>query len=129
MSNEYGLFEQATRKRLRFNTNKGIITTEDLWVLAPEQLNQIYITLDKESKEKNSQGLFKEQNETNSILDLKLKIIEHIFNHKQKIIEANRKRRETIERQQKIAKIIEKKKEKELENMDIEKLEEMLKSE
>ena len=44
------LFEQATRRQLRFDSKRGSLTTEQLWDLPLVELNEIAVTLNKKIK-------------------------------------------------------------------------------
>ncbi len=44
------LFEKATRQKLKFNTPRGVLRTEDLWDLPLTQLNTLAKKLKKELK-------------------------------------------------------------------------------
>lgn len=81
------IFEQATRKALRFASTNGNITTEDLWNLSLEKLDVIAIAINKQLKESKEESFIKTKSNENSILDLKLEIIKHIINVKKTEIE------------------------------------------
>lgn len=42
------IFEKVSRMRLRFASEKGLLTVEDLWERTPQQLNKLAKTLNKE---------------------------------------------------------------------------------
>lgn len=118
-------FEKATRMKLRFPF-KGSISTEDLWDLNIECLNEVYKTLSKQSKDAQEDSLIGEKTEENSVLELQIEIVKHIFEVKTK--EAN-DRKEALNKKrknQKILELIERKKEDSMANMSIEELEKLL---
>lgn len=45
------MYKEALQKKLRFKTNKGMITTEDLFDLSLQNLNTLAIMLDKKISE------------------------------------------------------------------------------
>ena len=45
------MYKEALQKKLRFKTNKGMITTEDLFDLSLQNLNTLAIMLDKKVSE------------------------------------------------------------------------------
>ena len=44
------MFEKASRIKLRYSTNRGVLSVEDLWDLSLEQLDPIAINLSKRLK-------------------------------------------------------------------------------
>lgn len=44
------MFEKASRIKLRYSTNRGVLSVEDLWDLSLEQLDPIAINLNKSLK-------------------------------------------------------------------------------
>lgn len=78
-----GIFEKATRQKLRFEF-RGTLTTEDLWDLSTNNIDLIYQELMGKKETSNKATLKKETTETaaQKELDLKIEIITHIFNVK-----------------------------------------------
>lgn len=78
-----GIFEKATRQKLRFEF-RGTLTTEDLWDLSTNNIDLIYQELMGKKETSNKATLKKETTETaaQKELDLKIEIIIHIFNVK-----------------------------------------------
>lgn len=75
------IFEKGTRLNVRFE-HKGSIGLEELWDLSSEELNSIYVKLVSSLKSKEV-GLLKTKKKEDEILDLKVKIVEHIFEVKE----------------------------------------------
>ena len=82
------IFEEATRKKLRFETKLGVLTTEDLWDLDLDQLDAIHIKLSRETITA-KESLLK-THEVDPIVDLKVKIVSEIFKVKQEEIETRK---------------------------------------
>lgn len=76
-----GIFEKATRQKLRFDF-RGVLTTEDLWDLSTNNLDVIYQGLMSKKETSSKVTLKKEIKETTEQkeLDLKIEIVTHIFN-------------------------------------------------
>ncbi|MFW6016827.1 MAG: hypothetical protein ACOCRK_10350 [bacterium] len=119
------IFETASKKKFRFNF-RGIISTEDLWDLSLEQLDFIFKDLNSQLKETQEESLMETKSKAESDLETKIKIVKHVFDAKLKAKEAREKAAETKAKKQRIMEIINKKKEENLENKEIEELQEML---
>lgn len=118
-------FEKATRMKLRFPF-KGSISTEDLWDLNIECLNEVYKTLSKQSKDAQVDSLIGEKTEEDSVLKLQIEIVKYIFEVKTKEINDRKEALNKKRKNQKILELIERKKEDSMANMSIEELEKLL---
>jgi len=84
------LFEYATRHKLRFPTEKGELNTEDLWDLSPETLDIMGIMIKEEIDGSYGKTLRNNYGDTHNhsmkckTLPIKLGIIQHILNTKDK---------------------------------------------
>lgn len=119
------LFEYATRHKMRF-TFRGIISTEDLWDLSLEQLDQMYRELKATIKDNTEGGLLNKQTKTDEALSVAIQIIEHIFKVKQAEVEARKLADAKRAEKQKLLAILANKKEAELEGKSVEELEAMI---
>lgn len=120
------LFEKASRLKLRFNTSKGSITTEQLWDLSLEDLDLMYVQLEKLVPNASLTGLIKKRsNKQAKELELKIELIAHVFNTRQQEVTESQERVAVIERNKKIDDLIAKKKDQSLENLSIEELEKL----
>lgn len=119
------IFEYATRNKLRYPF-KGMISTEDLWDLTPEDLDIIYKTLNKKKKQLDEDSLLVTKSSEDIETETKLAVIKHVFDTK---AEEHRNRllaKEKKEKKQKILQIMEDKQDKELHDKSIEELQRML---
>lgn len=119
------LFENATRRKYRY-PYKGKISTEDLWDLDVNNLDEIYKTLNKEMKESLEESLIYSQSKENKELAEKLEIIKHIVSVK---LEDQREKLAETERAETRRKLLELKAEREhdrLREMSDEELDKML---
>ena len=119
------MFDRATRKKLRFNTNMGVLSVEDLWDLTMEQLNALYISLSKEKKD-TGESLLADDTVENADLKLKMDIITFVFDYKQQVAEANEKRAATKRRNKRILEIIEQKQDDDLASKSVDELKGLL---
>jgi hypothetical protein len=115
------MFEKASRKKLRFVTDKGLLETEDLWDLSLVQLNAIAKHFNRELKDAKDED-FLDDSRVDEGLKLQFDIVLHILNAKKE--EAKKKKELAVkkEKKQKILEILAKKQDASLENMSEEDL-------
>ena len=123
-NNENNVFEVASQKKFRYPF-KGMITTEDLWDLTPEQLDSVYKTLNKELLTSMEGSLLTETVE-NPDIRAKIEIVKHIFDQKRAVIEFNKMAAERNAKKQHILEVIAKKRDDALENLSEDELLAML---
>lgn len=86
METKINIFEYATRKKLRFNFN-GNLSTEELWGLHTNSLNEIYKELSAEKKKltNGEDSLISEVTNSKEVetINIKMQIVKHIFDTKQ----------------------------------------------
>lgn len=88
------IFEKASKLKLRFATNKGLLTTEDLWDLSLESLDTIAVAVDKTLETAGKKSFIGKRDTTNTILELQLEVLKHIIEIKLAEKEAKAKRAE-----------------------------------
>lgn len=89
------IFEKASKKKLRFKTTKGFLTTEDLWDLSLQSLDSIAKSVNKQLKVEEEESFISEKSKTNVDLNLKLDILKHVIDVKMKQKDRAAKRAET----------------------------------
>lgn len=114
------MFEKASRVKLRYSTNRGVLSVEDLWDLSLEQLDPIAINLNKRLKESQTESFIKTR--TKDTTELKFNIVKHIIDVKlqeqeERIVAAEKKAK-----RQKILDLMAKKQDAELESKSYEEL-------
>jgi phosphoribosylanthranilate isomerase len=126
------IFEKATRLKLRFQSNSGMLNVEDLWDLdlsnerRTVDLNRLAKSLNKKIKENDEFDFVSEKSSEDQILKLKFDIVLHIIDVKKD------ERAKTIDRtkrklkEEKIMEIINQKKDEDLNNKSISELEKEL---
>lgn len=130
------IYKKASKKKLRFNTNRGVLSVEQLWDLSKEEIRQLVIK-GREAAKKSSG----EVNDTElSFLDapvktkatddeLRFEILKDIYLTKKSAEEKAQKRAEAKENNKKILDLIARKQDEALEKKSIAQLEKMLESE
>ena len=121
------LFEGAVRAKYRFPF-KGQITVEDLWDLSLQDLDRVFKALNSEAKQSQEESLLKIRDKNAEILDRKIEIVKHIVAVKQAEALAVKEAADKKAQKQRILEIIAKKEDDALQNMSIEKLQEMVNS-
>ena len=98
------LFEIASKKKYRF-PYRGMISTEDLWDLSPEQLDTVYKTLNKNVKAQGEESLLAEGAVDETLANM-IEIVKHVFAVKQEEIKAHKAVVEKAEKRERIKEII-----------------------
>jgi hypothetical protein len=76
------IFKEALKKNFRFQSNKGTVTTEDLFDLPLTQLDFMFKSLNKLSKESTEESLLSTRTQSNKDIDIKIEIIKSIVSDK-----------------------------------------------
>ena len=124
-------FERATRKKYRYESARGYLTTEDLWDLPLTEsdfcLDNIAKVLSRHLKETEEESfVITSDNKARKILEEKLDIVKHVIKYRLDAINKANKRMETIEKKKKIMSILEDKKDDALKDKSVEELEKLL---
>lgn len=124
------MFEQASKMKLRFETERGYITTEDLWDIPlignGLSLDNIAKFLNKKVKESEEESFVIKKSDVNDIVELKFNIVKHIISSKLADIEVNEKRLESKAKKEALMEAIENREKDDLNNNSIEELRKML---
>lgn len=91
------LFEKATKQRLRFKGQNGVLNTEDLWSLTLPNLDFIAKDLNKQIQDKEV-SFIGDTSEEDKILNLKFEVVKHIIGVKLEEKEAAKVARQNLER-------------------------------
>ena len=120
------MYKEALQKKLRFKTNKGMITTEDLFDLSLQNLNTLAIMLDKKISEAPKKSFIEELPAEENHDELRFSIVKDVINIKLKARKDNINRAQIDARNKRIAELIAKKEDEALENKSIEELRAMI---
>jgi hypothetical protein len=122
-------FKQATRERLRFDTSKGLLSTEQLWDLNLTSLATVVRSLKKQLKKDNDDELsFLDEGSApvDKTNELKFNVVKEVYIAKKEEMEAIRNEATKRENNQKILQLIAEKQEGDLRGKSIEELTAML---
>lgn len=120
-----GIFERAVKSKVRWQY-RGNLTVEDLFDLPVGDLDKLYGVLRNEQKNVVEESLLKKATRETTLLNLKVDVVKHIVERKLAEKEAREMRVMAKAQKEKIASVIEKKKDASLEEMSIEDLQKTL---
>lgn len=119
------IFQQASMTKLRFQTVKGILATEDLWSLSQRQLDSMYSQI-CDTLQASSVNSLLNNNKQDVVLVLKRDIIAFIFAHNKDLEDAAKIRAEKLAQKHKLEELIASKRDEKLSSLSEEELLKML---
>jgi hypothetical protein len=125
MTTTDNMFEVAVRSKFRFPF-RGLISTEDLWDLALEDLDGVFKSLNSQLKMVKEESLLNKKTKQDEELALKIEIVKNVVTTKLAEKEERAKLKEKKENRQKIMEIMSRKQDAELEGKSLEDLSKML---
>ena len=125
------IFESASRLKLRFKTNRGLIATEDLWDMPLKSksgfdLDTAAKVLNKEIKLKDEESFVEPRSSETTELELAFEIVKHVIKTKQEENRAKTEARAKETKREKIREILMAKEDESLKNKSPEELKKML---
>lgn len=120
------VFMNATRKKYRFSTAKGNLTTEQLWDLPLESLDEIWQKINATIEDASRTSLLSVRSNKNVELTEKAEAVKAIVEYKLAAAEKADKARQTKAEKERILNIIAAKQEQELASMSIDELKKRL---
>ena len=123
------MFKQASQQKLRYQTPRGVLTTEQLWDLSLTDLYSSIRAVKKLIKKDNDDDLsfLDDTQKTDPENELRFNILKEVYTTKKKANEALRDEKANKVHNQKILELIASKKNSELQGKSVEELEAMLK--
>lgn len=123
------MFDKATRLKLRFESNKGLLSVEQIWDLSLTSLNEIAKGLSRQVKaaETDEEDFIGTKSNVDSELQLRFDIVKHVIGVKLKERDDSKDAAERKANNQVILELIQRKKQQELEGKSVEELEQLLK--
>jgi hypothetical protein len=110
-------FEKASRMKLSFVTDKGVIVTEDLWDLPLSKLNKLAVSLNKEVKASSEENFLEETSVEDATTKLRFDIVLSILETKKAERDARAEASSRKAEREKIMGILAKKQDDALETM------------
>lgn len=105
------IFEQASRKKLRYQTTRGMITTEDLWDLSLEDLDKVAKAINKQVKDSAEESFIKKRTVADKKAVLQLEVVKSVINTKLLEAEVREKKAEIKVKRDKMLELIAQKEE------------------
>lgn len=123
------MFDKVTRLKLRFESNKGLLSVEQVWDLSLTALNEMAKGLSRQVKaaETDEEDFIGTKSNVDSELQLRFDVVKHIIGVKLKERDDSRDAAERKANNQIILELIQRKKQQELESKSVEELEALLK--
>ncbi len=120
-------FKLATQQKLRFQTNKGSLSTEQLWDLSLEDLDALAVSLEAEHKESGKKSFLVTKSVKDKTTKLRFDIVLDVLNTKVEEAQAAAETQENKEHNKKIITLIAEKQDESLKGKTVKQLEAMLK--
>lgn len=121
------MYKQASKLKLRFQTTKGLLTVEQLWDLSLTELDSLAVSLEETYKNSKGKSFLDKKTTRDKTIKLQFDIALDILITKVEENEAENKKAENKEHNEKILSLIKEKQDGELKDKSIKELEKMLK--
>lgn len=121
------MYKEASKQKLRFQTNKGTLTLEQLWDLSLSDLDNLAVNLDETYKKSKGKSFLDKKTASDKTIKLQFDIVLDVLQTKVTEAEAAQEARNAKEHNQKIIELISAKKDDALKGKSIKELEKMLK--
>lgn len=120
-------YKQASLAKLRFNTPRGVLATEQLWDLVITELDTLTVTLEAELESSGKKSYLVKASEKSKVAKLRFDIALDILNTRVELAQAATDVEETKQHNQKIDALIAEKKDASLRSLSVEELEKLRK--
>lgn len=116
------IFEKASRAKLSFKANNGVLSVNDLWDLSLESLNTLAKAVNRELKLSEEENFIAVKSSVNATLELRLDILKRIIEVKLQEREAAKDASAKSERRKAILQVLSEKDDESLKNKTREEL-------
>lgn len=120
-------FKEASKQKLRFQTNIGSLSTEQLWDLSIENLDKLAVSLEEKYNESGKKSFLVKKSVKDKTTKLMFDVVIDVLNTKMEEQEAATTARENKEHNEKILTLIAEKQDESLKGKSVKELEKMLK--
>jgi len=119
-------FKLASQQKLRFQTNKGLLSTEQLWDLSVNELDELAVALETEHKQSGKRSFIVKSSPKDKTAKLRFDLVLDVLNTKVEEAQAATEAAEIREHNKKIITLISEKQDESLKGKSIKQLEGML---
>lgn len=120
-------FKQASKEKLRFQTSKGSLSTEQLWDLSITDLDSLAVSLEQAHQESGKKSFVRKTSAKDKTAKLRFDVVLDVLNTKMDEQQAAQEKLETKQHNEKILTLIADKQDETLKGKSIKQLEAMLK--
>lgn len=120
-------FKLASQQKLRFQTNKGLLSVEQLWDLSLDDLDALAVSLETEHKQSGKKSFLIKTSTKDRTTKLRFDVVLDVLNTKVEEMQAVSEAAEIKEHNKKIITLISEKQDESLKGKSIKQLEAMLK--
>lgn len=120
-------FKQASKEKLRFNTSKGVLSTEQLWDLSLTDLDTLAVSLENEYKDSGKKSFLVAKSVKDKTAKLRFDVVVDVLTTKVEEAQALTEAQEVKAHNEKIITLIAEKQDESLKGKSIKQLEAMLK--
>lgn len=122
----YENFKEASRQKLRFQTSKGLLTTEQLWDLSLADLDELAVSLEEEHKQSGKKSFLTTRSVKDKTAKLKFNVVYDVLISKSEELQEATQKAEDKEHNKKIIALIADKENEDLRGKSKKQLEAML---
>lgn len=119
-------FKQATKEKLRFQTNKGLLSTEQLWDLSLADLDNLAIELQEKYEESGKKSFLVKRSVKDKTAKLRFDVVLDVLQTKSDEMEEAKQKAEDKKHNEEIMQLIVEKQKEGLKGKSIKQLESML---
>jgi hypothetical protein len=120
-------YKNASKQKLRFQTNKGLLSTEQLWDLSLNDLDALAVSLEEEHKQSGKKTFLATKSAKDKTAKLRFDVVLDVLNTKSEEAQAAASAKEIKEHNNKILTLIAEKKDESLKGKTVKQLEALLK--
>lgn len=120
-------FKLASKQKLRFQTNRGLLSVEQLWDLSLEELDSLAVSLETEHKQSGKKSFLVKTSEKDKTAKLRFDVALDVLNAKVEEMQAATEAKEVKEHNAKIISLMSEKQDEALKGKSLKQLEAMLK--
>lgn len=123
MNNNNNIFEIASRLKIRFQTDKGLLTVEDLWALPLTKLDALARAANKQLKAEDEESFIVESVAKDKKLEVSFELLKHVIKVRMEENKNAKVSQQRLEELNMLKDILANKKNEELHSMPIDEIE------